>query len=143
MENQATSGATQYGYFYAVVDDGTGSPSGGFLSGVYAAIDTVRPLGTYFSVLGPTDITANVVLTITTGSGYVHSSIVPVVQAALASYIASLGLGASLSYSRLIQVAYDASPAVTNVTSVTLNSGTSDITANAQQRVIAGSITVT
>ena len=142
VENASTAGVTQYGYFYTVVDDGSGSPSPTFTSGVYSAVDAVRPLGTYFSVLGPSDITANVVVTIATAASYVHSNVVSTVQAALAAYINSLGLGGSLSYSRLIQVAYDASPGVTNVTGLTLNSATSDLAATSQQRILAGSVSV-
>ena len=43
VENQTYAGATQYGYFYVVVDDGTGSPSSTLLSSVANAIDAVRP----------------------------------------------------------------------------------------------------
>lgn len=143
VENQSIGGATQYGYFYAVVDDGTGSPSSGFLSSVYSAIDAVRPFATYFSVLGPTDIGATVVMNITTAAGYVHSTITAQVQAALTTYMNGLGLGGTLPYSRLAQVAYDASPAVVNVSGVLLNAGTSDITTTSQQRVLVGSVTVT
>jgi uncharacterized phage protein gp47/JayE len=142
IENQAIGGATQYGYFYVVVDNGTGSPSSGFLASIYSAIDSVRPLGTYFSVIAPTTVTANIAMTLTTAAGYVHSTVTAAVQIAISQYVSSLGIGATLPYSRLSQIAYDASPGVLNVTAVTINSGTSDVTATSQQEVIASSVVV-
>ncbi|MFX7996843.1 baseplate J/gp47 family protein, partial [Acinetobacter baumannii] len=50
VENQTYAGATQYGYFYVVVDDGTGSPSSTLLATVANAIDAVRPLTSTFGV---------------------------------------------------------------------------------------------
>ncbi len=87
-------------------------------------------------------VTANVAMTITTAAGYSHSAVVTLVQAALQSYINSLAIGQTLSYSRLAQVAYDASPGVTNVTGTTLNSGTADLAATNQQIVKYGTVTV-
>lgn len=141
-ENQTRAGVYQPGYFFVVVDDGTGAPSSTLLSTVYNAIDAVRPLTITFDVFAPSVLTANVVMTIATASGYTHSAVTAIVQAALQSYINTLPLGTSLSYSRLAQVAYDASPGVTNVTGVTLNGGTSDIAATSQQVVKAGTVVV-
>lgn len=141
-ENQTRAGVYQPGYFFVVVDDGTGAPSSTLLSTVYNAIDAVRPITVTFDVFAPTVLTANVVMTIATASGYTHSAVTAIVQAALQSYINTLPLGTSLSYSRLAQVAYDASPGVTNVTGVTLNGGTSDIAATSQQVVKAGTVVV-
>lgn len=141
-ENQTRAGVYQPGYFFVVVDDGTGAPSSTLLSTVYNAIDAVRPLTVTFDVFAPTVVTANVVMTIATAAGYTHSAVTAVVQAALQSYINTLPLGTSLTYSRLSQIAYDASPGVTNVTGVTLNGGTSDIAATSQQVVKAGTVVV-
>ena len=64
------------------------------------------------------------------------------VAPALTTYINSLPLGTSLSFFRLSQVAFDTSPGVTDITAVTLNSGTADLTATAQQVIRAGTISV-
>ena len=143
VENQSTSGNTQYGYFYVVADNGTGAPSGTFLGTVYSAIDSVRPLGTYFSVVAPSTIPATVTMALTTSAAYSHATVVSAVQAAVSTYIGGLGIGATLPYSRIAQIAYDASPGVTNVTGLLVNGGTSDITASSQQEVVVGSVTVT
>lgn len=142
VENQTYAGAAQYGYFYVVVDDGTGSPSSTLLSSVANAIDAVRPLTSTFGVFAPVVVNASVAMTITTAAGYDHTATALLAKNALTAYINALPLGTTLPYSRLAQVAYDASPGVTNVTGVTLNSGTSDLTATSQQVIKASSVTV-
>lgn len=142
VENQNYSGATQYGYFYAVVDDGSGSPSSTFLSSVYSAIDAVRGATISFNVFGPVVVTANVSMTITTSSGVTHSDIVALVHTAITSYLATLTLGQSLPVSKLAALAYDASSYVTNVTNVQINSSTADLTATAKQVIRAGTVTI-
>lgn len=142
VENQQYAGTTQNGYFYAVIDDGTGAPGSTLLSTANNAIDAVRPFTVAFGVFAPVVVTANVGMTITTASGYDHTATALLVKAAVQNYINALSLGQTLTYSRLAQVAYDASPGVTNVTAVTLNSGTSDLAATSQQVIKAGTVTV-
>jgi uncharacterized phage protein gp47/JayE len=141
-ENYSYAGVYQPGFFYVVIDDGSGTPSDTLVSTVYNAIDAARGFTITFDVKKPIVVTATVAMTITTAAGYTHSTVTAAVQAALQAYINSLPLGTSLAYSRLAQVAYDASPAVTNVTGVTLNGGTSDVTADAKTVVKASTITV-
>lgn len=142
-ENFAYGGAAQLGYFYVVVDDGTGTPSAPFLSTVSNAIDVVRPIGSTFGVFAPTLLTANVVMTITTAAGYSHPAIVALVTTALQGYINKLAIGQALPYTQLATIAYGASAAVTNVTGVTLNSGTADLAATSQQVIKAGTLSIT
>lgn len=147
VENQQYNGTTDYGYFYIVVDDGTGAPGSTLLNSVAAAIEAVRGFTIRYGVFAPVISTANVAMTITTAAGYVHSDVVTLVTAALQSYINTLPRDATtqiqtLPLSRLAQVAYDASPGVTNVTGVTINSGTADMTADAQHVIKAGTIGV-
>ncbi|HHW4679687.1 MAG TPA: baseplate J/gp47 family protein [Xylella sp.] len=72
VENQQYNGAAQNGYFYLVVDDGTGNPSPTFLATVYNAIDAVRPLTSTFGVFAPVVVAANVRMTITTAADNDH-----------------------------------------------------------------------
>lgn len=141
-ENINLSGASQPGYFYAVVDDGTGHPSGGFLAAATAAIDKVRAEGTTFSVVAPTLLTANIALTIAVAAGFTESAVKVQVAAALTAFVNALSEGATLPYTRLAQIAYDASPGVTNVTGVTLNGGTADLVSAGQQLIRVGTVTV-
>ena len=142
VENQQYNGTTQNGYFFLVVDDGTGYPSSTFLATVYNAIDAVRPVASTFGVFAPVVVPANVGMTVTTAAGYDHIATASLVATALTNYINSLSLGTPLAWSRLAQVAYDASPGVTNVSAVLLNGGTADIATTPKQVVKAGTISV-
>lgn len=142
VENYAYNGTYQPGYFYTVVDDGSGTPSSAFLSSVSNAIDAVRPFTSTFGVFAPVIITANAAMSATVASGYDPTATKLLAKNAVLAYIESLTLGQTLPYTRLAQVAYDASPGITNVTGVTINGGTADITATNQQRVLAGTVTV-
>lgn len=136
------AGAAQLGYFYVVVDDGSGAPSGTFLSTVSNAIDAVRPIGSTFGVFAPVLITANVAMTLTTAGGFVHATVVAQVVAALQAYINTLAIGATLPFTKLSSIAFGASPGVTNVTGITLNGGTADLTTTTQQVIKTGTLAV-
>ena len=142
-ENFNYAGASQPGYFYVVVDDGSGTPAGSFLTSVGLAIEAVRPITSTYGVFAPSLVTANVAMTLTTAAGYTHSAVVAAVTAALQAYIGTLAVGVTLPYSRLAQVAYAASPGVTNVSGTTLNAGIADLVATAQQRIMVGTLTIT
>ncbi len=142
-ENESYAGVSQPGYFYAVVDDGSGSPSSTFIDQAYAAIDAVRGFTITFGVFAPALITANISMTLSLSSTAIRSEVVALVEAALESYIAALSLGETLPYTQLATIAYGASPFVTNVTAVLLNgSAADDITATARQVIRAGTISV-
>jgi uncharacterized phage protein gp47/JayE len=142
-ENESYAGTAQLGYFYVVVDDGTGTPTGGFLAAINNAVDAVRPFTSTFGVYAPVVVSANIAMTITTDPNYVHGDVVAEVETALNAYISGLALGADLPYSRLAQIAYDSSDGVTNVTGVTLNAGTADLAATNKQVIKPGTISVT
>jgi uncharacterized phage protein gp47/JayE len=142
VENAAYNGTYQPGYFYVVVDDGSGTPSAGFLSAVSNAIDVVRPFTSTFGVFAPVVITAGATMVATIATGYDPTATKLLVRAAVLAYIQSLTLGQTLTYTRLVQVAYDASPGVINIGSLLVNGATADITTTVQQRVVAGVVVV-
>lgn len=142
VENAQYGGTTDYGYFYVVVDDGTGSPTAGFLSTISNAIDVIRPLAIRFGVFGPILVAAPASMTAIITAGYDPVATKALIQAAVQAYINGLGLGNTLYYTRVLQVAYDASPGVVNITGLTVNGGTSDVVATAQQVIKAGTIVV-
>lgn len=141
-ENLNYAGSANQGYFYVVVDDGSGAPPSPLLNSVGNAIDLVRPVGSSFGIFAPVLLTANISMTITTDVGYTHATVVSQVAAALAAYVNALPLGATLRYTRLAQIAYDTSPGVINVTVVLLNAGTADLAATAKQIIKAGTVVV-
>lgn len=130
LENTQYNGTVQNGYFTVVVDDGTGSPPASLLTSVSNAVDAIRPLTSTFSVHAPLVVGVNVAMSVTTAAGYLHATVTAAVQDAITIYINSLSIGASLSYTKLAQIAYEASPGVVAVLpGYTVNSGTSDVTA--------------
>lgn len=142
VENENYDGSPHLGYFYVIVDDGSGEPSTTFLARAYAAIDAVRPVGISFNVFAPSTLTANVVLQVAAQPGYDATAIATIVQVEITNYINALSLGVSLSWSRLIQVAYDASPGVGNVSALTINNGAADLTASPKQVIKAANVAV-
>jgi uncharacterized phage protein gp47/JayE len=141
-ENQDYSGNTLYGYFYAVVDDGSGAPSSAFLASAAAAIESARAFTTRYGVFAPVLVTANVSMTITTDASVAHGVVVAQVTAAIQAYIASLRLGQILPYTQLAAIAYAVTPAITNVSGVLLNGGTADLSATNKQVIRPGTVAV-
>jgi uncharacterized phage protein gp47/JayE len=145
VENYNYSGLPQAGYFYVIADDGTGYPSGPFLTAMYAAIDAVRAEGTTFGVFAPSVVSANVAMKLVIAAGYTASTVDGQVSAALTAYINALSEGMALDFLRLPQIAFDTSPGVSNVplSGLTLNGATADLTVSGQQLIRAGTITIT
>ena len=140
FENQNYAGTQQFGYFYDVVDDGSGNPPSSLISAAATAIDNTRAFGIAFGVFAPVPETANVSGSLGIASGYARATCVTLASTAVASYIQSLTLGATLSYFRLAQVVLDASPGINDLTGLLLNSGTSDLTVTGQQKIVPGSV---
>lgn len=107
-----------------------------------SAIDTVRPVGSIFSVQPPTVLIAGVSLTITASVGTIKAQIQALVGTAIGSYINSLPIGACLPLTKLAQIAYSASPAVINVSTLLTNGSASDLTIPITGVVKAGVIAV-
>ena len=142
VENQNKDGSEHPGFFYVVVDDGSGAPSDILRAGVYNAIDAVRAFTVSFAVFAPDVVEAAVQLSITTAPGYDHATLVADVVTALQLYINTLPLGTPLNYTRLAQVAYDTSPGVTNVNGMLINGTTFDLEVTPSQVVKAGLVSV-
>jgi len=142
IENQQYNGTTDNGYFCVIVDDGTGAPSSIFLDSVANAVDAFRGFTIRFGVFAPVLVNTTVTMVVTIAAGYDPVATRALVQVAIANYINSLPLGASLPYSILSSKAYAASPGITNVTNILLNGGTADITATAKQIVKSTSVVV-
>jgi uncharacterized phage protein gp47/JayE len=142
QENLAPDGSTRMGSFIVTVDDGSGAPSATLLANTAAAVELMRPIGSLYAVRPPTVLTANVSMAITSAPTASHANVTANVVQSLTSAINSLTLGVPLPYTRLAQLAYAADPNVTNVTALTLNGATSDLTPNAASLIKAGTIQV-
>lgn len=136
------TGLPQYGFFYVVVDDGSGNPPASLLTSIYNAIDLYRAAGIQFAVYPPTLVYAAVALTITTGPSFDHPTLTTTVANAVSTYVNTLLDGSTLAYTRLIQVAYDASPGVINVSNVTINGVPADLAIPPQSVIRTSTVTV-
>ena len=143
LENVLPNGTAQNGYLTVVVDDGTGSPPTATLDAAGAAVDLVRAAGIQFSVTGPTVVNATISLTVSSIDTTLHAADIVAAQAAITAYVNVLPVGATLVWARLYQLAFDSSANINGVSSILLNSGTSDLTATATQVIKTASVTVT
>ena len=130
------------GVFVVTVDDGTGAPAPALLSEVATAIEAVRPLATSFTVQPPELHPTDVSMTLTTAADAVQVEVAGLVQQAITAHMSALGIGETMPWTRLAQLAYGASPAVVNVTDVLLNGVTADAVPDADGVVRPGSIVV-
>lgn len=138
VENQTLAGATQNGFFYVIISPYTQQ----LHDLVYAAIDAIRGLSITFAVFAASQLTANVSVTITAATGYTLANVEAAVQSAIQGFIASIPLGGTLSWSQLYAVVWGVPGVALPVTGLTLNGGTSDLVATAQQDIVAGTIVV-
>jgi len=142
LENVDHSLNVQRGNLTIIVDDGTGSPPSSLLTSVYHAVDAYRAAGITFAVFAPTIVTADVSAIVGVATGYDAATVKGAVGQVVTNYINTLGIGVTLSYTRLAQVIYDASPGVASVSSLTLNSGTSDLVPTAVQVIKSGVVAI-
>lgn len=130
VENTAIGGGQQLGYFYVVIDNGTGTATTDQINAVRAAVENVRGLAIQYDIIAvlPTalsSITMNLIVDTTdiTARALITSSVV----AALTSFVSGLPIGGILYYTRVIQLIYDASPHIIDVYGLLINGASSDI----------------
>jgi uncharacterized phage protein gp47/JayE len=127
QENRLPDGSTSIGSFVVTVDDGSGAPSASLLAAVGAAVETMRPVGAVYAVMAPAVTEVSVSLAVALAPGADGGAVRAAVGAAITDYVAGLGLGNTLAWSKLIQVAHDASPLVSGVSALLLNGAGADI----------------
>ena len=142
QENTDGNGDFRPGKFLVTVDDGSGSPPATLLTSIQAAVDVVRPVGSIFAVNAPTVLPANISLTLSIAQGSNNATAIAAVNSAIGTFVNTLPVGSSLPFTRLAQLAYDASPAVTNVTGLTLQGGTADLAASPATVIKLGSLAI-
>lgn len=127
FENSDTTGAWAPGQFRVVVDDGSGCPSALLLGSVYSAVEAVRPLGSTFTVDPPTVVPVSVAISLSAGGGPLSARLTAAVADAVTGYIDRLPIGATLSLTRIAEVAYRAGHLTENISSVLINGTGSDL----------------
>jgi hypothetical protein len=119
-EDYTLNGVFTPGYYFIVVDDGSGAPPPSFVSAMTSAAWSVRPLGIRLGVFTPNVIFVTVQMQINTAKGYDHNTVCGLVANAIADGINTLGLGVSLNFNQLSAWAYSVS-GVTGITGMLLN----------------------
>lgn len=137
-------GNTLSGWFFVIVDDGTGVPSANFMASATAAVDAYRGLGIRYAVFPPTVIYANVSVIVGVANGYSTQAVVAGVAATLRSSITALGLGAGLQITQIGAWAWQV-PGVASITDVLINGQGGDgaaIAPNFQVRILPNNVIV-
>lgn len=142
IEGQRPDGTAAPAVFTIVLDDGTGTPSADLIARVSAAVSEYRPLGVEYAVVAPVAKLITVSMQIEVSDPTAQTTAAAAVRAALLAYINALPLGAGLSYYRLSQIAFDASPLVTNVITYDINGQRQDIPPSLRQAVRTTLVTV-
>jgi uncharacterized phage protein gp47/JayE len=142
LEDQNLDGSPHPGFFLVVLDDGSGAPPGSLLAAAGTAIDAARPVGVSFTVVAPQIVPANVTMSLGSVIAANHPADVAAVTNALLGFLDAVPVGTGLSFTRLAQIAYDASGNIGNVTGVQLNGGTGDLPVGIGQVIKAGTVTV-
>lgn len=142
QENTDGTGAFVPGRFLVTIDDGSGAPATSLIAAAQAAVEAVRPVGSIFAVQAPARIAADISLTLSLTPGADPATAIAAVNAAIAGFVGTLPVGGDLAYTRLAQLTYDASPAVQNVSGLTLTGGTSDLIAGPGAVIKLGTLAI-
>ena len=142
FENIDARGTEVPGQFFVIVDDGTGQPSASIISAVYAAIDKVRPVGSGFAVRPPDVVSVNVVITLSPSSAALQADTRARITKAVTTHMDQLPIGATLSITRLIEIAYRVGQFPENISGVSLNNVAADLSCSPYAVLKAQSITV-
>jgi uncharacterized phage protein gp47/JayE len=131
------------GYFYAVIDDGSGDPPDSLMTVAYNVLNATRGLTIFFEVYRPVIVDATVTATISVPLGTDTDSLILSVTNALKEYIASLQIGETFYYSKIEYICYSVAPdVIVNVHNVSLNGGTSDLAITSKEKIIAETVTI-
>lgn len=143
VENKNINNTDHYGFFYALIDDGTGNASPTLVNQVYNALDSTRGFTIQQAVYGPTQFPISISMSVTTDGTQDNSTVENEIVSALQTYITSQGFNALFAYSEIPKFAYDADNSVTNVLSWTLNGLNNDIQLSGQNIPVVGSLVIT
>lgn len=142
VEGFNPDGSVHKGFFYVIIDDGTGVPTSSLLNSARAVIDQHRADGIEFAVIAPTVLVANVAFGLLSSLLDAGPDRVLAI-AAVRAYIDNLDIGETLIRTRLYQVAYDASPTITDIIGLTINGASVDLAAPLPVVIKAGTVAST
>jgi len=148
---------TQLGYFYAIVDDGTGDPPTELITAAETAMNVTRGFTIAYSVYPPAILEVDIELTLTITPTGQQVDITQNVTNSITQFLFQAGIGGLLPYSMVANLAYESLPTnnqsvpnttfardlnILNVTLVTVNGGTADLQATTNEVLKLDSITI-
>ena len=143
LENVNLLGQPRSGNFCVIVDDGTGVATPTLLSAVTAAVESVRPLGTTYSVTAPVILPVSVAMNVRLTAGASGQAVSANIQQSILAWIDGLPMGGALAVSKLEAIAHLASASVASVSSTLINNLGFDVQAQAGSVIEPVSVTVT
>jgi uncharacterized phage protein gp47/JayE len=132
VENQTLGGSATSGYFFAVIDDGSGNPPSSLVTNVQNALNNIRAFTVQENAFAPTKSSPTISLNIRIASGASSGTIINIISTALVNYVNSLTIGATLYLNNLVEEAIDSSSSVVSVQpgTVLINGSAADLTAS-------------
>lgn len=127
------------GYFFATVDDGSGSPSAALIAAAATQAYNTRALGINSAAHGPNVLTVSVIATVVTSNALVDG---PAANQAIVNFFAGIVLGGGADYFRLGTAIQNASQTITELSTLTLNGVAAPIAGLPRQKIEVGTITV-
>lgn len=134
VENlQFMTNVQELGYFFNVIDDGSGDPPQELKDKVTSAMNATRAFTIRPAVFGPDPITVNISFSLEVSPGTDETTLTTQLKTALINYINALPFASTLFYTKIIEIIYNVSSAILNVTALLVNSGTADLTSQNYQ----------
>lgn len=142
VENEDYAENFKPGFFFVILDNGTGSAPTPLIDSVRQIVEGVRGLTIGFDIYAVVAVNVTITAQIKVDPAFDESSIITKAETALGNYINGLKIGEGLPYTRVAQVIYNVSPGITDVTAIVLNGGTSDLTITSKQTLKPLSIVI-
>lgn len=143
IENKNLDNTTRYGFFYALIDDGTGNASPTLINQAYTALDLTRGFTIQQAVFEPIQYPISISMFVTTDGTNDNSTVEQNIIYSLQNYINSQNFNAFFAYSEIPKFGYDADESVTNVPFWSLNGLNSDIQLSGQYIPVVGILSIT
>jgi Baseplate J-like protein len=151
VENYNYSGSPQLGFFYVVINNGTGTATSALINAVSSAVNLVRGLTIQYAVYAAltTALTITVKVHLVAQPTETQAQITTNINNSLINYANSLGFNSTFNYSKISELVYDSDPNIMNVLSgsnaPTLNSSNVDVSCDDNHvfSLPSSSITVT
>ena len=127
LENTDSDLSPRIGSILIVVNAVNGNLTEWLQQALFQAIDPVRPIGTFFAIRQATNVSVVPGMQLSLRVGAARDDIEAKIRNALEIYIQSLPIGATLSVTRLVQLVYNTSNLIENISGLSINAQSNDL----------------